>query len=176
MKLKEEIISSQVLHKGKIVNLRIDSVKLPNGKTAAREVVEHKGAVAVVPITASGEVLMVRQYRHPAGEILLEIPAGKLDANEPPDECAKRELLEETGVVAGSIEKLFSFYTSPGFSNEVLHLYAAEDLSYQGQHLDDDEFVEVQKVPLAEALEMIKNGKINDAKTIIGILAVSRVK
>ncbi len=173
MNLTEKVISSQMLHKGKIVNLRVDSVELPNGKTAAREVVEHKGAVAVVPITSEGEVLMVRQYRHPVEEILLEIPAGKLDANEPPDECVKRELLEETGMVAGSLEKLFSFYSSPGFSNEILHIYVAKDLVYQGQRLDEDEFVELEKIPLNKAKEMIIQGKIKDAKTIIGILACS---
>ncbi|MBM7854158.1 ADP-ribose pyrophosphatase [Desulfohalotomaculum tongense] len=172
MKLTEKTISSQMLHRGKVVSLRIDSVELPNGKIAAREVVEHSGAVAVVPIDNNGEVLMVRQYRHPVGKILLEIPAGKLDPGEAPDDCVRRELLEETGMVAGKLSKLFSCYSTPGFSNEILHVYLAENLTYQGQQLDKDEFLKVEKVPLSKAVEMISAGEIEDAKTIAGLLAV----
>lgn len=171
MKLEEKTISSQMIHKGKVVNLRVDSVELPNGNFSTREVVEHSGAVAVVPVTSSGEVIMVRQYRHPVGKILLEIPAGKLDPGESPDECVKRELLEETGMVAGRLKKLFSCYSSPGFSDEILHIYLADELYYQGQQLDEDEFVQVKKVPLKEAVTKICSGEIEDAKSIAGILA-----
>ncbi|MTI79466.1 MAG: NUDIX hydrolase [Firmicutes bacterium] len=171
MKLTEKTISSQMLHKGKVVNLRIDSVELPNGKLGAREVVEHSGAVAVVPVTASGEVLMVRQFRYPAQKELLEIPAGKLDPGESPEECVKRELLEETGMNAGNITKLFSCYSSPGFSDEVIHIYLATDLKYHGQQLDEDEFVEIEKFKFDEIVDKVYNGTIQDAKTIAGILA-----
>lgn len=176
MNLREKTISSQMIHRGKIVNLRVDSVELPNGKLAMREVVEHVGAVAVVPVTNEGEVLMVRQYRHPVGEILLEIPAGKLDPGEEPDHCIERELLEETGTVAEKTSLIFSFYTSPGFSDELLHIYVAEGLTYRGQQLDEDEFLELQRVPLEEAVEMIVRGEIKDAKTIVGILAVKNLR
>lgn len=164
-----------MIHKGKIVNLRIDAVELPNGKTATREVVEHMGAVAVVPLTDDGDILMVKQYRHPVGKILLEIPAGKLDPGEDPQHCVERELLEETGMMAGECKLLFSIYTSPGFSNEILHIYLAKNLTYKGQQLDEDEFVEIEKINLDKAVEMIYSGEINDAKTIAGIVAVKQL-
>lgn len=175
MKLVEKTISSQLLHKGKVVNLRIDSVELPNGKIASREVVEHVGAVAVVPITDNEEVLMVRQYRHPVGEILLEIPAGKLDSGENSDQCAARELLEETGMVAADIRRMFSIYSSPGFCDEILHIYIARNLTDQGQQLDEDEFLEVEKIPLKKTLEMIFSGQVKDAKTIAALLVVKNL-
>ncbi|MEG6615663.1 NUDIX hydrolase [Peptococcaceae bacterium 1198_IL3148] len=176
MNLTEKTITSQMIHKGKVVNLRVDSVELPNGKIGSREVVEHVGAVAVVPITDDGDLIMVRQYRYPVQEILLEIPAGKLDAGEDPKRCVERELLEETGMVAENCRLLFSMYSSPGFSNEILHIYLAENLTYQGQHLDEDEFLQVEKITLDQGIEMIYNGKIKDAKTIAGILALKQFK
>lgn len=175
MDLTEKTLSSQMIHRGKIVNLRVDSVELPNGKIGTREVVEHAGAVAVVPITENGEIIMVRQYRYPVEEILWEIPAGKLDQGETPEHCVRRELLEETGAIAANIYKIFSFYSSPGFSNEVLHIYGAENLTYQEQKLDEDEFVEVERVPLERAVQMINEGRIKDAKTIVGILAIKNL-
>lgn len=175
MDLTEKTISSQMLHRGKIVNLRVDTVELPNGKMGTREVVEHAGAVAVVPVTEHGEVIMVRQYRYPVEEILWEIPAGKLDQGEDPEHCVRRELLEETGVVAANIYKIFSIYSSPGFSNEILHIYGAENLTYQKQKLDEDEFVEVERVSIDKALQMISEGKIKDSKTIAGILAIKNL-
>lgn len=160
-----------MIHKGKVVNLRIDSVELPNGKLGSREVVEHSGAVAVVPITEENEVIMVRQYRYPVNDCLLEIPAGKLDPNETPDHCVERELLEETGLAANNMRLLFSLYSSPGFSDEILYIYIARELSFKGQKLDEDEFVEVEKYPLDKIIQMIYNGEVKDAKTICAILA-----
>nr|WP_238442405.1 NUDIX hydrolase [Desulfofalx alkaliphila] len=170
----EKTISSQILHKGKVVNLRVDSVELPNGKIASREVVEHSGAVAVVPITDAGEVLLVRQYRHPLKEVILEIPAGKLDAGERPEQCVKRELLEETGMEADDIKLMFSTYSSPGFCDEILHLYIARKMTYRGQKLDEDEFVKVEKYPLDEAIKMIYKGEIKDCKSIAGLLSAKQ--
>ncbi len=173
MNLDEKMISSQMLHKGKILNLRVDFVELPDGNVASREVIEHSGAVAVVPITDNDEIIMVKQYRHPMQEILLEIPAGRLKQNEDKDDCAKRELLEETGMIARNIKRVFSFFSSPGFCNEIVHLYVATELTYKEQQLDKGEFLEVVKVPIKKAVEMIYRGEIKDAKTIAGILNVA---
>ena len=168
---KEEKLSSKLVYEGKILNLRVDNVRLPNGKEGQREVVEYTGAVAIVALTTDQEVLLVRQYRYPVQRELMELPAGKLEPNEKPLECAKRELMEETGVVAGKWNELYSFYSTPGFSNEKMYLFMAKDLTFKEQHLDVDEFVEMKKVSLQGALGMIKEGQINDAKTIVGILA-----
>jgi len=175
MDLFEKTVSSKTIYKGNILNLRVDQVELPNGRQTSREVVEHRGAVAVVPLSDQGEVLLVRQYRHPAGEVLLEVPAGKLEAGEDPGLCAARELREETGYQAGEIRLLFSFYTTPGFSSEKMHLYLARGLQYRGQQPDEDEFIRLQPVPLETALEMVDRGEIADAKSIVGILAAKRV-
>ena len=175
MKLTEKTISSQILHQGKVLNLRIDAVELPNGKIATREIIEHAGAVAIVPLTSAGEIVMVRQYRHPAGEILLEIPAGKLDRDENPEHCAKRELLEETGFITGNIRKIFSCFSSPGFCGELIHIYVATEIIYQGQQLDEDEFLEVEKIPLPKVLAMISSGDIKDIKTIAGVLSIANL-
>lgn len=166
----EKKISSEVIYRGKILNLRVDTVQLPNGNYSKREVVEYTGAVAIVALTPEKEVLMVRQYRYPAEKEFLEIPAGKLEPGEVPLECAQRELSEETGAEAGKWQKLCTFYSTPGFSTEKMHLFMASDLSFKEQHLDEDEFVEVEKVAFTEVLRMIREGKIYDAKTIIGIL------
>jgi ADP-ribose pyrophosphatase len=168
----EKRISSETVYKGKILNLRVDSVELPNGKMVAREVVEHAGAVAVVALNDAGRLLLVRQYRHPVGRVLLEIPAGKMEKGEDPGLCAARELTEETGFRAGAIKRVVSFFSTPGFSDEILHVYLAGELSYAGENPDEDEFIQVEEVPLERALEMIVSGEICDAKSIIGILAV----
>jgi len=169
--LKEQKISSEMIYRGKILNLRVDTVRLPNGNQSRREVVEYSGAVAIVALVNDDEVLMVRQFRYPAGREFIEIPAGKLEPGEMPLDCAKRELWEETGARAGKWEELCTFYSTPGFSTEKMHLFIASDLSFEEQHLDEDEFVELQKVSLNNALQMIREGKIYDAKTIVGILA-----
>ncbi len=172
MDYTEKTIHSEYIYKGKILNLRKDQVELPGGKQSVREVVEHQGAVAVVPITGDNEVVLVKQYRKAIEDVLLEIPAGKLEKDEIPKACALRELEEETGKKASEIHKLFYFYTSPGFSNEKLYLFVAFDLEDTKQNLDTDEIVEVQILPLKEAMNMVRSGKIKDAKTATGLLAV----
>ncbi|MCL6610034.1 MAG: NUDIX hydrolase [Peptococcaceae bacterium] len=174
MRLLEKKLSSETVYRGKIINLRVDRVELPNGLSTEREVVEHGGAVAVVPVDENNEVIMVSQYRHPAGKVLLEVPAGRLEEGEDPAACAARELREETGYEAREMRLLFSFYTTPGFTNEVICLYLARGLVYRGGSPDEDEFIRLRRVPLEKALEMVCRGEICDAKSIIGILAAGR--
>ncbi|NPV28562.1 MAG: NUDIX hydrolase [Firmicutes bacterium] len=172
-KLKEKTVASQEVFQGRIIKVRVDTVLLPDGEKATREVVEHPGAVAVVPVTDRNEVIMVRQFRQPTGEILLELPAGKRDQQEPLLACAQRELEEETGCRAQEWKVLFSFFTTPGFSNELLTLLLARGLEKGEARPEGEEFLEVVSVPLSRAREMIFQGEIKDAKTIIGILALS---
>lgn len=173
-KLKETKISGQEIFRGKIINLRVDTVRLPNGKEATREVVEHPGAVAIAALNEKNEIILIHQYRAPVDEVIIEIPAGKLERGEDPFLCAQRELEEETGWLAGKWEHIFTFYTTPGFSDEVMYLYLAKDLQVSQQSLDEDEFVEIITVPVEAALEMAKTGQIKDAKTIMGIEASYR--
>ncbi len=168
-KLTETKIESQKIFSGKILNVRLDRVLLPDGQESTREVVDHPGAVAVVPITDDGRVILVRQYRYPVEEILLEIPAGKLDPGENPDDCAWRELEEETGFVAGRLEKLTSFFTAPGFTNEIIHLYVARELVKAKQKLDGDEFIDVHLYSAVQLKQLIATGGVKDAKTLIGL-------
>lgn len=167
--LYEKPLNSTRLFEGKIINLRRDEVQLPSGRTATREVVEHPGAVAVVPITKEGQVILVRQFRHPIGKIILEVPAGKLDPNEKPEDCALRELAEETGFVANKLRKLTSMYTTPGFSNEVIHLYLAEELIESDQQPDEDEFIKTEKYTPEQIRQMIATGDICDAKSLVAL-------
>lgn len=167
MNLTEQEVSKEVIFKGKILNLEKYNVKLPNGNLSTREVVDHPGAVAILPIDSEGNIYFVKQYRFPIRDILFEIPAGKFDSpNEDPLECWKRELEEETGLKAKEWIYLGYIYTTPGFSNEKIHLYVAKNLHNVGSNPDDDEFVEVFKFNVYEVEQMIKNGKITDAKSI----------
>lgn len=176
MNLEEKQLSKKYFYKGKIVNMRVDNAVLPNGKTALREVVEHPGGVGVVALTQNNEVLAVRQFRYPYGEVLLEIPAGKLDScNELPIEAVKRELKEETGAEAENIIPLGVVYPSPGCYGENLYLFAAKNLRFGNNNLDEDEFLEVEKIPLDRFVEMVMNGEIKDAKTEIGILKAEKL-
>jgi len=145
-------------------------VRLPNNRIATREKVSHPGAVGVVPISKEGKVVLVRQFRYPPERNLLEIPAGKLDKNETPKRCAKRELSEEVGARGGRLIHLVTFYTSPGFSDEILYLFMAIGFEREENHPDEDEFLYVLEFGLDDAVSFIKEGKIKDAKTIIGIL------
>jgi len=170
MELAEMRVSSERIYQGKIVALRKDTVRLPNGREAQREVIEHPGAVAVLAVTEDDQVVMVRQFRYPLNQTLWELPAGKLERGEAPETAALRELAEETGYQAGDVRKLYAFYTTPGFTDEHLHLYHATMLTSGEQSPDDDEFVECALFSRANLQDMIAAGEIIDAKTLIGIL------
>lgn len=174
--LKERHLSSERVYDGSFIKLRVDTVLLPDGERAKREVVEHPGAVAILPLTDRKEIVMVRQYRHATGEVLLELPAGKREGEESPLACARRELEEETGLKASQWQILFSFYTSPGFCDEMIYLVVARGLSQGEAHPDSGEFIDTVTIPLDEAKRMIFSGEIKDAKTAIGILALEAVE
>lgn len=169
--LKETTKSSEKLFSGRIIDLYLEEVLLPNGKTSTREIIKHPGAVAVIAITKENKIVMVQQYRKAMERVLVEIPAGKLEKGEQPDVTAKRELEEETGYTTESLQHLLSFYTSPGFADELVHLYFTEELEIltEKAELDEDEFVDVLEVTLEEAQEMIDNQRIFDAKTAYAV-------
>lgn len=172
----EKTLESKTVYKGRIINLRLDSVVLENGSTALREVVEHPGAVGIVALKGNGDIVMVKQYRKAADQVLLELPAGKLEPGEDPADCAARELAEETGYIAGDLRYLVSFYTSPGFSNEVMHMFLATGLREGENDPDDDEMVKTVEISPDRAMDMILEGEIKDGKTIAGILLLGIVK
>jgi ADP-ribose pyrophosphatase len=169
-------VESRRVYEGRVVNLRVDRVKLPSGRSSVREVVEHAPVVAIVALDSQGDVLLVRQYRLPAQQSLLEIPAGGVDPGESPEEAAQRELQEETGQRAGRLERLGSFFSSPGYCDEYMHLYLATGLEPSALAADADESIEVVRLPLDEALRLIERGEIRDVKTIVGLWAASRGK
>lgn len=175
MESPEELIASHSLYTGRVVNLRVDTVRLSNGHTTVREVVEHRGAVAIVALGDDDAIVMVRQYRRAVEETLLEIPAGTLEPGEAIEQCAHRELEEETGYTANRMELLITQYLAPGYSQEVLHVFLATELRPSHQHTEDDEYVEVVRVPLDEVAPMISDGRIKDAKTIAGTLMALRL-
>jgi ADP-ribose pyrophosphatase len=170
--MAEKIIRSEYLYRGSILKLRLDQVRLPSQRIVAREIVEHRGAVAIVALDKDERVLLVRQYRSAAARHLLEIPAGTLEEGEDPNLCAVRELREETGYSAARWELLGQFYASPGFCTEKMFLFLARDLSDGAATPEDDEVITVAWMPLADALEAIERGEILDAKTMIGLLRV----
>jgi len=157
------------IYKGRVVTLNLETVTLPNNVTVELEVVRHPGAAAMVPIKADGTVVLIRQFRLAAGGYIYEIPAGKLHPGEDPRECAARELEEEIGYRATHMEKLGTFFTAPGFTDEVMHLFKATGLEPGTQNLGHDEVLEIIDIPLDKAIELIKDGTIRDAKTIIGL-------
>lgn len=175
MNIECKTISREEIYKGKIISLVKDTITLPNGKTAIREVILHNGASAIVPIDDEGNILLVRQYRQPIQKELLEIPAGLLEKGEEPLECAKRELEEETGYKAKEFSHLCSMYSAVGFSTEKIHIFLATGLYEGKQSLDEDEFVNVEKYSLDEAIDMILDGRIEDGKTVSGILAAKKL-
>ena len=175
MNLEEKRISSEYKFKGKIINLRLDDALLPNGETAKREIVEHNGGVCVVPLTDKNEVLMVRQFRYPYMEIIKEIPAGKRDGNEEPLTCGIRELKEETGCTADNFIFLGELYPTPGYCGEIIYMFLAKGLSYGETDPDDDEFLEIEKIPIDDLINEIMNGNIKDAKTQTAVLKVKRL-
>ncbi len=165
-----EVISSEEIYRGKAVSLKREEVLLPSGKKIYRECVVHRGASAIIPIKENGKIIFVKQYRHPVGEVILEIPAGTLKSGEDPEVCAARELEEETGYRPGRLAHLLTIYPSPGYSSERLYIYLAEDLERGSQNLGLDEDISVVELSLDEALKAIKDHRIRDGKTIAAIL------
>jgi len=167
----EQVLQTEEIYRGRKIGVRVDRVRMANGRETTREVVFHPGAVAIVPLLPDGRVIMIRQYRHATGEVLLEIPAGTRDIpGEAPIDTAARELIEETGYRAGALTHLSDFYTAPGFCNELMSLYLATDLAAGDQNLMDDEAISVEAFSLDEAQALIAGGSIRDAKTIVGLL------
>jgi ADP-ribose pyrophosphatase len=170
MKFKEKLFKRHKIYTGDAVSFSADKIILPDGKIAAREYLEHQGAVAVLAFADSNRIVMVSQYRYPVGKLTLEIPAGKLDKNETPESCVRRELEEETGFRAKKIKKLVSYWPTPAFSNEIIHIYAAFGLAETKKSPDEDEFIGHCVINFKDALKRVKNGHIKDSKTIIAIL------
>ncbi len=154
---------------GKVIHVQVEDVQLPNGEQSKREVVKHPGAVAIIPVTKDGKLVLVRQYRKALDKVIIEIPAGKLEQGEKPLDSAHRELEEETGYRATQLEFVVSFYTSPGFADEIIYVYEAKDLENGVVARDDDEFLDVLEVTLTEAEKMIKDERIHDAKTVYAV-------
>ena len=174
--LEEKQISREEIFSGVALHVVKDEILLPNGKRSVREISLHVGASAIIPILPDGRVVMERQYRYAHQRVMLEIPAGKLDsADEPPIEAAKRELLEETGAVAGKITSLGKIAPSPALINEIIHLFMAEDLTFGERRLDDGEFLDVELIPLETLYTMVMNGEITDSKTQIAILKAKEI-
>ena len=172
--IQERTLQTERIYQGKVVSLRVDTVELPTGRSTTREIVEHGGCTAIVAIDSDDNVLLVRQYRKAVERMLLEIPAGGLDPGEDPLDCARRELAEETGFTAERWEQLPVFFTSPGFCTEDMHLYLATELRPQKRAADDDENIELVRIPLGTVTELIDSGEICDAKSIAGLLMALR--
>ncbi|HAK40224.1 MAG TPA: NUDIX hydrolase [Synergistales bacterium] len=165
----EEKISGNLIYRGRILNLRVDSVKLPDGGRAMREVVEHAPAVGVVSEAENGDLFLVRQFRYPAGEFLLEIPAGIVEPGEKAAETAARELQEEIGFIPGELNEVTRFYTSPGFTNELIILFHARDLAHSPRECDGDEFMDVVRLSRDQLKDLAESGEIRDSKTLTAI-------
>lgn len=170
MEFKEKTLDSQMMYDGRIIKVYKDNVELADGKKSFREVVRHSGGVVILAFKDEDTILLVKQYRYPIGEIVLELPAGKLEKGEDPFEAAKRELEEETGYCANKWTDLGYINTSPGFSDEKLYLYLAQDLEYTHCHPDEGEIIQAFEYKYDDVLKMIDNGEINDAKTICGLM------
>jgi len=169
-KFKEKEISTKRIFDGRLLGVRVDTVKLPNGIESTREIVEHPGAVAIVAITGDNELVLVRQFRKATGEVLLEVPAGVPKKGEKGEDAARRELEEETGYHAKKITKVWEGYASPGYSNELIQYYLAQDMNLMKQKTEEDEFIEVDLVDIELCLDLVKTGKIKDNKTMIGVM------
>ncbi|MEC1686344.1 ADP-ribose pyrophosphatase [Bacillus mojavensis] len=169
--LEEKTIAKEQIFSGKVIDLYVEDVELPNGKTSKREIVKHPGAVAVLAVTEEGKIILVKQFRKPLERTIVEIPAGKLEKGEEPEYTALRELEEETGYTAKKLTKMTAFYTSPGFADEIVHVFLAEELAVleEKRELDEDEFVEVMEVTLEDALKLVESREVYDAKTAYAI-------
>ena len=174
--LNETTLSSELLYEGKIVRLERDTVRLEDGTDATREVVRHPGGVCVLALTDKDELLTVRQFRYPYREVTTEIPAGKLEYGENPEECGKRELLEECGCTADSFTYLGKLYPTPAYNTEIIRIYLATGLHFGAQKLDDEEFLDVERVPFDAFLERVLNDEIPDSKTQIAVLKYAAMR
>jgi ADP-ribose pyrophosphatase len=173
--LSEQTIRGEWVFRGKLLQVRRDLVRLPDGASTEREYIEHPGAVMIIALLDNGDLVMERQYRYPLRRDVLELPAGKIDAGEPPLECGKRELLEETGYVASIWRYLATTHPVVGYSDERIEIYLAQGLTQRGSNPDHDEHLEVFGLPVATALEWVREGRITDAKTVIGLFWAERI-
>ena len=169
MDLEEKTVQKNYIYRGKIVNLRCDDAALPDGRPCKRELIEHSGGACVLCVR-DGKIALVRQFRYAYGEAIYEIPAGKLNAGEDPMEAAKRELEEETGLIAERLVHRYTLYPTPGYTNEKIYIYEAEGVSCGTQHLDEGEFLNVEYIPVKEVLRMVREGVIKDGKTVVAVL------
>jgi ADP-ribose pyrophosphatase len=175
-KLVEETISQEWVFRGKLLHVRRDLVRLPDGNTAVREYIVHPGAVMIIPITESGEVVLERQFRYPLRREMIELPAGKVDPGESPLATGRRELLEETGYTAAEWQYVATIHLAIGYSNERIDFYMARGLKQEGARLDHGEFLDVFTLPVAEALEWLRQGRITDSKTVAGLLWLDKIQ
>lgn len=171
----EKTLGSEEIFDGRVFRVHVDDIELPDGSKSIREVVEHSGGVCIAPLTEKGELLMVRQFRYPFGRELLEVPAGKLEKGEEPMAAGARELEEECGVVADEIISLGRIFPTVAYCSEIIHIFAAKGLRKTHQHLDQGEFLGVEKLELSQALDMVMSGEICDAKTVAAILKLSKL-
>ena len=172
-------LGSRRVYSGRVLDLDIDTVRFPDESVGEMEMIRHSGASAVVPVLSDGaaadpEILLIRQFRHAADGVIWEVPAGRLDPGESPEACARRELEEEAGATAGRLERLTTIYTTPGFTDERIHLFVARDLVPGPHQREADEFIETHRVPLSRALAMIRSGEISDGKTVVSLLFFSQ--
>ena len=175
MELNEKQISTELKYKGKVIDVYSDTVELVNGKSAYRDVVRHPGGVCIVALTENNEVYFVKQFRYPQGKVLLEIPAGKMEWGENPEQCGIRELHEETGCTCDEFTYLGKMFPTPAYDSEIIYMYLAKGLHKDKQKLDEDEFLEVYTIPLDKAVEMVMNNEIDDAKTQLALLKTARL-
>jgi ADP-ribose pyrophosphatase len=175
MELFEKQISSKQVYNGNLLKIFMDEVELENGKIATREFVKHPGGACVAALNEKNELFFVKQFRYPYGKVVLELPAGKLDPNEPPLQTAIRELKEETGMTTGEMISIGELYPSPGYTDEIIYLYACRVESQGEKDLDDDEFLEVESIPIEEAVSMVLENKIKDSKSQVAILKTAKL-
>lgn len=174
-KLKESQLSTEQIYKGSLLDVRRDEITLPNGKTSTREYIKHPGAACIIPVLPDGKIALIKQYRYPVQTEMIELPAGKLDPGEEPEDCARRELEEEIGYSANKLIFVCNIHPAIGFASEKMWIYLAEDLVKTTENTDHDEFLEIMPTSLAEAVKMVWDGKITDVKTIIGLLWAERL-
>lgn len=168
--MKFDLLGSEFIYQGRAIALRVDNLRTPDGHTVKYDIIEHHGSVVLVPVDENGNIYFVRQYRHPAEQEMLELPAGTLEPGEAPELCAAREIREETGMEAANIREIGSFYLAPGYSTEFMHVFLATGLKHNPLEADADEFLSLETIPVAEALKQAENGQIADAKSLAALL------